>query len=63
MCFYSKSYFSLESYSTVTDLTIPTQNNIKHFPVLKFTSHSLLKKGEISNQNYLNLEIVFFQKI
>ena len=52
-----------QNHSTVTDLTIPTQNNIKHFPVLKFTSHSLLKKGEISNQNYLNLEIVFFQKI
>jgi len=50
-------------YSTVKDLMIPTPMKLKYIPVLKFTSHSFLKKRTISDKTYLGFEIVIIQNL
>ena len=48
-------------YSTVKDLTIPTQNKLKYIPILKFSSQVILKKGKTLKQNYSDFEIIIVQ--
>lgn len=47
----------------VKDLMIPTPMKLKYIPVLKFTSHSFLKKRTISDKTYLGFEIVIIQNL
>lgn len=42
---------------------IPTPMKLKYIPVLKFTSHSFLKKKTISDKTYLGFEIVIIQNL
>ena len=52
-----------KDYSTVKDLTIPTQNKLKYIPILKFSSQVILKKGKTLNQNYSDFEIRIIQNL
>jgi hypothetical protein len=54
---------SFNNHSTVKDLMIPTPMKLKYIPVLKFTSHSFLKKRTISDKTYLGFEIVIIQNL
>ena len=54
--------FKNKNYSTVKDLTIPTQNKLKYIPILKFSSQVLLKKRKTLNQNYSYFDIVLVQR-